>query len=182
MDLKSILENYEKNLCTKTFQYELNNKWKIDLNFYTQDFCHLLGIQHVHIKDKRYIGQNGYNLIKENKVTIETLKRQNAKGYNFIKGKIEHFNEILNMMSNCNIVKFYEDRVTGKCTKVSAEFTIYYKGKEVLLHLFMRKDTQKLNGFVPVSFIVISQNDKRVNRYIEKQEHKKITNFNIIEK
>lgn len=53
-DLKELLEYYEQNLCHKIFKYELNNKISIEVIFYIEGLCHLLGIQHVYDNDKRY--------------------------------------------------------------------------------------------------------------------------------
>lgn len=53
-DLKELLEYYEQNLCHKIFKYELNNKINIEVIFYIEGLCHLLGIQHVYDNDKRY--------------------------------------------------------------------------------------------------------------------------------
>ena len=49
-----LLEYYEQNLCHKIFKYELNNKINIEVIFYIEGLCHLLGIQHVYDNDKRY--------------------------------------------------------------------------------------------------------------------------------
>ena len=40
--------------CHKIFKYELNNKINIEVIFYIEGLCHLLGIQHVYDNDKRY--------------------------------------------------------------------------------------------------------------------------------
>ena len=67
--LKSIFQDYKQRLCGKTFLYELNNKWEVNLVFHKEDFCHLIGLQHVYGKDKRYLGANGYRSLLKVKKT-----------------------------------------------------------------------------------------------------------------
>ena len=86
-DLKELLEYYEQNLCHKIFKYELNNKINIEVIFYIEGLCHLLGIQHVYDNDKRYLGKRGYNLIKTEKLKRANLKKHNEAEYK--KNKIE---------------------------------------------------------------------------------------------
>jgi len=180
LDLKSILENYEQALCDKTFCYELNDKWKVNLAFYREDFCHLAGLQHVYKKSKRYLGANGYRLIVEGKVTINALKAHNEKGFNYIKGKLGFFDSIYELLINGKAIKFYADRANPR-TIISADFIIYHENKEVLLHLFMRRENEKSNQYAPTSFIVKSPNDPNYHQYIKGQENKTITKFTIVE-
>jgi hypothetical protein len=180
LHLKSMLQNYEQTLCNKEFHYELNGKIKINLTFYIEDFCHLVGLQHVYGKDKRYLGSSGYHLIMNDVVTIDSIMKHNEKGFNFIKSKLEHFDSMRQLLSNGKVVKFSADRVNPK-TIIAADFLIYHDGKEVLLHLFMRRESDKTDNFAPVSFIVISVKDKNMNQYISRQEKKTVTNFQVVE-
>jgi len=178
--LKSILQNYEQQLCDKMFKYELNNKWLINLVFLRENFCHLIGLQHVYGKDKRYLGMSGYKLIVDEKVTIASMKNHNEKGYNYIKDKILFFDKIYELLVNGDAIKFYIDRVKPY-TEIVADFLIHYKNKEVRLHLFMRKEDEKTNKFAPVSFVVKSLDDKYNNQFIVGQEYKNITKFEILD-
>lgn len=78
-DLADLLENYENNLCNKIFRYQLNQKIDIDIVFYLENFCHLLGIQHVYGKDKKYLGAKGYNKVKNKELCRKDLKSHNKK-------------------------------------------------------------------------------------------------------
>ena len=49
-DLNEILEVYESELCNRIYKYQLNNKIDIEIVFYIENFCHLLGLQHVYEK------------------------------------------------------------------------------------------------------------------------------------
>ena len=72
-DLKELQGYYEQNLTDRIFRYTLANGVVIEISFYRESFCHLLGIQHV-TKNRRYIGKSGYERIYSGKLTIETLK------------------------------------------------------------------------------------------------------------
>ena len=80
LNLKSMLQNYERTLCDKIFCYELNDRQNIKLIFYRENFCHLAGLHHVYDENKRYLGAKGYDLIVKEKLTIGALKNTTPKG------------------------------------------------------------------------------------------------------
>lgn len=179
-ELEELLENYEKNLCNRIFKYELNNKINIEIVFYIENFCHLLGIQHVLGKNKKYLGINGYNKIKNKQLQRKHLKKHNKAEYNKIEIRLDHFDEISNMLMSGKFIKFYQYR-TKPLSTIVADFVIYHDKKEYILHLFLRQENENTNQYSPVSFIVKSNNDKNREQYILGQEYKKITSFEIIE-
>lgn len=179
-DLKEILEIYENELCNRIYKYQLNNKIDIEIIFYIENFCHLLGLQHIYGKNKKYLGINGYNKIKNNYLNRKDLKKHNKLEYNKLEIKLDHFDEMLNMMKNGEFIKFYQYR-TKPLSTIVADFVIYQDKREYLLHLFLRQENRYTNQYSPVSFVVKSKNDKNMEQYIVGQEHKKITRFEIIE-
>lgn len=65
-DLVELLEYYEENLYNRIFKYESNKKIDIDIVFYIENLCHILGIQHIYGKDKnkeQYINGQEYKKI-----------------------------------------------------------------------------------------------------------------------
>lgn len=180
-DLKELLEYYEQNLCHKIFKYELNNKINIEVIFYIEGLCHLLGIQHIYDNDKRYLGRRGYNLIKTEKLKRANLKKHNEAEYKKIKLRLRHFDEIGELLCSGTFLKFYPERVKPR-TQIRADFIIYRDKKEYLLHLFLIKENDRTNQYSPISFIVKKINDKSKEQYIKNQEYKKITAFEIIKK
>lgn len=46
-DLQELQQYYEHNLSDRTFRYSLANGTMLDVIFYREAFCHLLGIQHI---------------------------------------------------------------------------------------------------------------------------------------
>lgn len=180
-DLKELLEYYEQNLCHKVFKYELNNKMNIEIIFYIEGFCHLPGIQHVFNNDRHYLGKRGYNLIKTEKLKRVDLKKHNEAEYKKLKLKLQHFDEIEELLCSGTFLKFYQERAKPR-TKIRADFLIYRDNKKYLLHLFLVKENNKTDQYSPISFIVKSIKDKNKEQYIKNQEYKKITAFEIIKK
>ena len=179
MILKTILDEYEQTLCNKIFRYELSGKLEIDLVFYAENFCHLMGFHHVYVRDKRYLGASGYKMVQDGKLTVDILKQHNEKGFNFIKNKIENFSSIYELLTKGKITGFDTSKVICD-TIISASLVIYYKKKEVLLHLFLRKERDDSNQYAPVSFIVKSLKDKNYDQFIARQRHIAIVKFEII--
>lgn len=178
-DLNEILEVYESELCNRIYKYQLNNKIDIEIIFYVENFCHLLGLQHIYGKNKKYLGINGYNKIKNNQLKRNDLKKHNKLEYNKLEIKLDHFDEMPSMMKQGKFIKFYQYR-TKPLSTIGADFVIYQDKKEYILHLFLRQENSRTNQYSPVSFVVKSENDKNKEQYIVGQEHKKITGFEII--
>lgn len=179
-DLKELLDIYEKDLCNRIFRYQLNNKTDVNVVFYKENLCHLLGLQHVYGKNKNYLGSKGYEKIKSGNVTRKQLKKHNRAEYNKLEIKLNHFHEIRNMMETGKLVRFYQYR-TQPLSLIVADFVIYNGGKEYILHLFLKKENERSDQYSPTSFVVKSAFDKNREQFIKGQEYKKVTKFEIVE-
>ncbi len=183
ISLKHLLEHYTLTLCDRTFKYTIHNKTKnsdetIKIHFYRENLCHLLGLQHIYDDaPKNYLGAAGYKLIKEEKLTIKSLKKHNEKAYSFIKLKLSHFNEIHDILTNGKLIVFDENKSHPKSI-IKADFLLYKDEVTYILHLFLIQEYD--NYFVPKSFVVQSKNDKFSDKYIKNQIHKTIVNFQEI--
>lgn len=173
IDLLKILGTYEKNLCDKVFHYRVSNNMELDISFYREQFCHLLGIQHVYDYDKRYLGAAGYKKIVENQITVAALKKHNLKEYEKIKERLVYFDEIYDLMLNGTLISFNIEDVSPR-TIIKADFVIYKEHEAHYLHLFLRKENLKSNIYAPISYGVKSFNDKSPKQYIQNQKYKKI--------
>lgn len=131
-------------------------------------------------KNKSYLGKKGYERIKCGDITLASLKRHNRESFNKIKLRIEHFNNICELLCGGTMLKFYQYR-SIPFTHIVADFLIYQNNKEYILHLFLHKEQDNSNQYYPVSFIVKSSKDKNKEQFINRQEQKKITSFSIIE-
>lgn len=134
-DLDEILDTYETQLCNRIFRYQLGNKIDIDIIFYAEHFCHLLGLQHIYDGNKKYLGINGYRKIKDGQLKRNNLKKHNKAQYNKIEIKLNHFDEILDMLNSGEFIKFYQNR-TKPISFIVVDFVIFCDKKEYILHLF----------------------------------------------
>ena len=178
IDLLRLLEVYETNLCNKIFHYEVSNSIPVNVAFYREQFCHLLGIQHIYDYDKRYLGKAGYDKILDKQITVKALKRHNLAEYEKIKERLLYFNEIYDIMLNGTLIGFNPDVVNPK-TIIKADFVLYKEHEAHYLHLFLRKESVNSNIYAPVSYGVKSFNDKEPNQFIKYQKYKKITSRSI---
>ena len=184
INLKLLLENYSNNLCNKIFKYTVLNRTKnkddnVIIRFYNENLCHLLGLQHVYDKSTKYLGESGYNLIKEEKLTVNSLKQHNAKGYNYIKIKLKHFDEIYDIMTNGVLIRFKPELVYPR-TIITADFLLIKDNATYILHLFLRKEYENSDNYAPVSFVVHTDKDDHYRQYINHPEYKRITSFEEI--
>ena len=46
-ELNELLDIYEIELCNRIFKYQLKNKIDIEIVFYKENFCHLLGLKKI---------------------------------------------------------------------------------------------------------------------------------------
>lgn len=176
-ELNELLNYYEQNLTDRIFRYTLANGVIIEIIFYREAFCHLLGIQHI-TKNRRCIGNNGYKQIRSGKLTIRSLKRINRAGFAKIKNRIEYFSLIGHLMEHGNVFRFYSKRAGN--TRIQATFLIHEKESDLYLHLFLAKESQKSNIYVPISYIALTERDDNPTLYIAGQEHKKVTAIDIL--
>lgn len=181
-NLKLIQEFHDEFLGKYLFMYKLSNGLELKIRFYTENLPHLLGIQKV-VKDKRikklYQGKQGYDGITDGKITIDTLKnldnqlKDEDKQLAAITSKITCFHLISKLLDECSVVKFYNERVKGRCT-LRSEFILFHEELGLKLHLGVLKYTDNSTIYVPETFIVKGPRDRDRNRFTEKQEFKSI--------
>ena len=173
MDLTELFEKYEADLCDRVFEYELKDNKIISLIFFREQFCHLLGLQHVYNNDRHYLGANGLEKILNGKLTVKKLKSHDLKQYNFIKERIENFNLIEQVVNEGELINFYRDRAKPK-TNIQADFIFYKENSVNILHLFLRQERYGKDIYASVSFVVKSMNESNARQFIDNQEYKKI--------
>ena len=175
--LQQIQQYYEQNLCDRVFQYGLANGAVLQVIFYRETLCHLLGIQHI-TKNRRYIGKKGYERIRSGELTIQKLKDMNRAGFARAKHRMEHFTLIGHLMEHGAVFRFYPER--AGCTRIQAAFLIHEKECELYLHLFLARESSKSDIYAPMSYIVITERDDKPDLYIVGQEHKKVLALDIL--
>lgn len=189
--LKSIQEFHDEVLAKNIYAYKLSNGFELKIRFYTENLPHLLGIHKV-VKDKKlkklYQGKNGYDGIVDGSITIDKLKqldnqlKDKDKQLKAIAPKITYFHLIPKLLSNCQIIKFYPERVKGNCT-LKSEFILFDEELGIKLHLGVLKSSDNSNIYVPESFIPKGSRERDRNRLTHctpKQEFKSIIERDII--
>ena len=176
-DLQQIQKYYEQNLCDRVFQYSLTNGTVLQVIFYREVLCHLLGIQHI-TNNRRYIGRSGYERIRSGELTIQRLKEMNRSGFARAKHRMEHFALIEHLMEHSAVFRFYPERAGS--TRIQATFLIHEKERELYLHLFLARESPKSDIYAPMSYIVITERDDNPNLYVVGQEHKKVLTLDIL--
>ncbi|MBE6105814.1 PBECR4 domain-containing protein [Anaerovibrio lipolyticus] len=178
IDLQEIQQYYEQNLCDRIFRYNLANGTMIDVVFYREALCHLLGIQHI-TNNRRFIGNSGYERIQSGKLTAKSLKGMNRAGFGRIKHRMEFFPFLGELMEHGDLFRFYPERA-GR-TRIQASFLLHKEEQELLyLHLFLAKESAKSNLYAPMSYVVLTERDDNPNLYIEGQEYKKVIEKDIL--
>ena len=171
--LLDLLQSYEKELCNKIFSFKLSNGQIIKLRFFKEQLCHLLGIQHIYENDRKYLGAKGYDKILSEEITVSALKKHNKSEYAKIKERLEHFDEIPELLTNGTLIRFYQDRTNPK-TRIKAEICIFHEKQTYMLHLFLVKEGLT-DCYAPTSFVVKSCNDDAYRQFTQNQENKQNT-------
>ena len=176
-DLKKLQKFYEQALCDKIFQYELISGQTLQVIFYRESFCHLLGIQHI-TNNRHFIGRSGYDRIQSGGLTAKLLKRINRPGFAKIEHRIEHFTRIEGLMQQGSIFRFYPERA-GR-TRIQATHLVYEEDKKLYLHLFLKRESAQSDIYAPMSYIVLTERDDNPELYVAGQEYKNIVNLSVL--
>lgn len=137
----------------------------------------MLGIQHI-TKNRRYMGKSGYERIHSGELTISRLKGMNRAGFAMVKHRMEYFTLIDHLMEYGAMFRFYPERAGG--TRIRADFLIHEKEREMYLHLFLARESDKSNLYAPMSYIVLTDRDDNPNLYASGQEHKNVVALDIL--
>ncbi len=173
--LIDLMDFYDSNLCDRVFEIKTDKGVQLNITFYREQFCHLIGLQHVY-SDRRYLGEKGYNKVKNGKVTLASLIKHNKKGYKSIESRLDNFEHIYDILTQGELIKFYPDRTKPK-TKLDADYLMYDRNSGLYLHLFLR--SEKGTDYAPVSFVCKTTKDDHPEQFIAGQEYKRITERTI---
>ena len=185
ISLQEIQKFYAEKLENRIFQYTLRGGQVIELAFYKENLCHLLGIQHVISGNKEYIGIRGYRKIESGVLTADLLRKHNENQYRQMRIRIAKFMEVANLLVNGSIYRFYFLR--QKDSKIRADYIVYWHNidSKIYCNLFLAKkrtllvDAKKSNGYTAISYTVLKEKDDH-DMYIRNQEYKEVENFQII--
>lgn len=151
--LQTIAMFYEEHLCHRQFFYSISHKnQEIRLRFKPGDLCHLLGIQHIK-KGKEYSGERGFQAMKNEIVTFESLKQANVGGYDDMLYRMLYFPFVHQLIQNPKIVIENQQQSSNF---VKAQFTFYDGYGEQYIELKLRRESEDApTFFVPVTFSAV---------------------------
>lgn len=177
IDFEALLQMYETQLCNRVFCYEIANGQTVCVGFYREQLCHLMGLQHIFGRDRRYLGASGFEKIKQGRLTVQHAKRHDRPAFDQIKERLLYFSELPTLMLQGDMMQFRADAAR---TSIIADFIIYREKRAHLLHLFLRKESEKKDYYAPVSFVVKTLNDRQPQQYIDGQKYMKINSRYVI--
>lgn len=154
VNLKCLLQNYRDNLCNRIFVFVLSENEEFKIRFFDESACHLIGIQHVFGNDKWYLGARGCRKIDNESININRLKLHNKKGFNFIKERLEHFDEIIDILKNGELFRYMPEKVNGG-TLIRAEFLMNKNNQSYILHLFLTKE-KNTDIYTPICYNIFA--------------------------
>ena len=176
--LLELLQYYEARLCDRKFRYHLTNHTCIEICFFRESLCHLLGIQHV-IRSRDFLGKRGFTKILNEELTETHLKKINVKGYAYIRQRIRYFDQIHEVLERGDLFRFYLERVHPP-SQIHADFLLYKEYIRLYLHLFLAQEQFQKEIYTPISYIPLTEKDKSPARYHANQEYKRVESLEII--
>ena len=115
-------------------------------------------------KNKSYSVKDWFaNKIANEIITIQSLKKHNKNQFAFIKQRIIHFGEIIDIIREGDLIRFSQEKVK-RGSQIEADFLLYKDKQKYLLHLFLVKENCT-DIYTPRSFFVIGETDNK-NTYI----------------
>lgn len=185
LSLQEIQKYYAMHFENKVFRYRLKGGQIIDLRFYAQSFCHLLGIQHIMHHDRNFTGLRGYQKIACGDMTLSSLRQRDARQYQRMKRRIMTFVKVHDALCQGDIYKFYLMRQPR--SKIRADFILYWMDDDSKLYhnLFLAKEKSLLqerksdHAYSALSYVVLTEKDD-YRMYIDHQEYKEILAFEVL--
>ena len=161
LSLQNLQLFYEEHLMNRTFEFELDEPSQpiIKLIFEADNFCHLIGFQHIFEDEQNatdYEGFFGYNKIKKCEVTMGTFKEPRIKTkYKNQRERILYFPFLYQLIKNPTVILFSPENLN---TKISTEFIFYNALNNRYLHLGVDKH-EGTNFYFPRTFFVRKNDD-----------------------
>jgi len=186
VSLKEIQQYYQENLMNRNFKFLLGNDKEINIRFFKENLIHLLGIHKLAPRErkKHFVGENGYEQIQNQLITIEELKKldehipKDQRQLNKIEYRITCFNLIGTLMNQCKMVKFFPERTKGNCN-LTSEFVLYDEQLGLKLHLGVKRQGDGQAIYIPETFIVLTARDRNKNYYTDRQQYVNIVSREI---
>ncbi|MBK5201902.1 MAG: hypothetical protein JJE21_10315 [Spirochaetaceae bacterium] len=182
ISLELLREYYELYLNPYIYKYKIINNKKdkkvvtnIELRFDKNNFCHLLGIENTlrHSVNKEdlftYVGQAGWDNIKNEILDFKFIKGKNKLGFNNNKSRYVFFYLIPKLVDHPKGILYDASKVMG-LTLVDCELLFYDEYQNAYIHIGIKED-KDLGYYIPKTFLIEKITEHSDGRkYINKQD------------
>ncbi|WP_338838237.1 PBECR4 domain-containing protein [Kurthia gibsonii] len=185
ISLKTLLEFYVDHLTGQYFIYTLEveiagkvETHEIKLLFEPSNLCHLLGFQHIfegRADAKSYEGQDGFQAIQLEKLTLATFKKDKVllERYKQYRERILYFPFIYKLLQTPSVVYFNKNQV-GKRVRLESDFIFYNPENNRYIHLGIDFHPSNPSYYFPRTFFVRKKDD-----YLQNQISAEVIQFEI---
>lgn len=188
--LKGLQEFYDEELMNSTYVYEyeykgsekkVDNIPKIHLDFYEANMCHLLGIQHIVDKlynKNTYTGELGYNKIKNNEMSIESLKAISKTKFKSQRDRFKFFKCIKSIIEEPDLILYNSN---NNNSNIKSKYIMYKLIGNSYVHLGidLEENSDNIDRCFPRTFLIEKKMGKK---FIDKQIELKVKTTDLIPK
>jgi hypothetical protein len=179
LSLLALQQFYKEHLCDRVFTFETDSIERpiVKLRFKEEHLCHLLGFQYLFDEKrygKMYIGNDGYDLIKNGTVTFEFIEQTNPTEFAKYENRILFFPFVHQILQNPQTIVFQPENVPFK-SKLKADLIFYNHLNKRYIHLGLDRFKKRPQNYYPKSFF-----ERRDKNFIDGQAEINIISTNIL--
>jgi len=169
IDLKTLIEYFEGNICNHQYTYTLEDGRSIVLDFKVDQLPHLLGLHYIKPSLK---GQDAINEIKGGRFDLKNARKSHKEAFKmYIKERIEYFPCLEEILNNTSFIE-YNPLKTRPFSKIEANYMLYSEKINTWVLLGIKEVEKDFIRCVPVTFVV-----DRERKFVNNQEMKKVIKF-----
>ena len=179
LSLLTIQQFYKEHLCDRLFIFETDNVERpvIKLRFKEEHLCHLLGLHYI-FDEKRhgtaYIGDEGYNLIKNGTLTFEFIEQIDKNALSKNENRILFFPFTYQILQNPTSIVFLPETVPFK-SQLKVDLIFYNRLNNRYIHLGLDRFKNRPQNYFPKSFF-----DRRDTNFIDGQKEMNIISIKTL--
>lgn len=179
LTLQIIQQFYEEHFCDRVFIFNTDSTERpvIKLRFKQEHLCHLLGFQYLFDEKrygKSYVGQAGYELIKDGTVTFEFIDNIDSRALSKQENRILFFPFSYQMLQNPKSIIFRPEDVAFS-SKLKADIIFYNQHNRRYIHLGLDRFAKRPQNYFARSFF-----ERRDDAFIDGQSEVNIISTNIV--
>lgn len=140
--LKEVFDFYQRNISNKRYIFKTSHG-QIVFKITDDQFCHLIGIQHVVEKTsnkKQFVGKSGVDKILSGELTFKKLKSIDSKEFsNGFSERICYLPLLNNFVFKKPNLKIFQDVDTVKQTRINVSQIVFRQKQKVYIVLGLRE-------------------------------------------